>query len=222
MIDNVILLNSEITKGMKSYGPKAFVPINKTPLVVKQIENILQTYGKKTNIYVVMGFEYDKFNSLIDHYFSGSKYNNIHKIFNTDFENTNNSHAAFLAINDIMHGGTIIVQNGILLIDYIPKYQNKSILPIINTKNLIFNLGMNISNNRVQYMFYDLDNKWSEIIYISPDDLKKIKLILSKSCIRQQFLFETVNLLIENNIMFETEIISSKKIIKINNHKDKV
>jgi UDP-N-acetylglucosamine pyrophosphorylase len=66
MIDNVIILCSEITKGMKSYGPKAFVPIgvkNKAkPLIIKQIDNILHTYGENTHIYIVIGFEHEKLN----------------------------------------------------------------------------------------------------------------------------------------------------------------
>ena len=70
MINNVILLCSEITKGMKSYGPKAFVPVGnkykQKPLVIKQIDNIIQRYTKNTDIYIVIGFEHDKFLKILD------------------------------------------------------------------------------------------------------------------------------------------------------------
>ena len=59
MIENIILLCSDITKGMKSYGPKAFIPIGrpKQPLIIHQLQKLKKIYSKKVNIFIVIGFE---------------------------------------------------------------------------------------------------------------------------------------------------------------------
>lgn len=223
MIKNIILLSSEITKGMKSYGPKAFVPIgtknDKKPLIIKQINNILDIYTKNVNIYVVIGFEYEKFNKLLDSYYPTNKYRNIHRIYHKNYEATNNAYAMKLAMENIDKDDVLIIQNGILT-KYFPKSNKKSTLPLIKTKNTSFNLGMTTNNDHVKYLCYDLDNKWAEILYLSSKDLLKVKQIINKINIKQHFLFELINLLIENNIEFFTENISTKYITKINNHKD--
>lgn len=224
MIDNVILLCSEITKGMKSYGPKAFIPIGSKnrnkPLIVKQIETVFDRYGEDTKIYVIIGFEYEKFVKILDTFYPNKS--NIIQIYNKNYENTNSAYGMSLAINLIESGNTLVLQNGILT-DYEPKVKTKSILPIIkNNTDDSFNIGLTINDKKVEYIFYDLPNKWSEILYINSSDINKTKQILSNNNIKEKFLFEIINILIENNIIFETEFISPKKIFKINNHKSKL
>lgn len=226
MIDNVILLCSEITKGMKSYGPKAFVPIGpknkQKPLIIKQIENIFERYGPKTNIYIIIGFEYDKFLKILEDAYPARKYSNIINIYNDLYLESNNAYALQLALNAINSGNCLIVQNGIL-INYSPKNYCKSLLPIIkNNPDDSFNIGLTLNNNNVQYAFYDLPNKWSEILYISSTDINDIKALIKKCDLKQKFLFELINILIDNNIIFETEYISPRNISKITNHKIKL
>jgi len=227
MINNVILLCSEITKGMKSYGPKAFVPVGnkykQKPLVIKQIDNIIQRYTKNTDIYIVIGFEHDKFLKILDQFYPSDQYPNIIKIYNKNYELSNSAYGVSLALNSIESGNTLIIQNGILT-DYYPKTLNKSILPILNDKKKdeSFTIGLTITNKKVEYVFYDLPNTWSEILYINNSDIQKIKTVLMEQNIKQKFLFEFINILIDNNIVFETELISSKNISKVTNHKTKI
>lgn len=228
MIENVILLCSEITKGMKSYGPKAFIPIgNKNkekPLIIKQIDNIFLTHGKNTKIYIIIGFEYDKFIKILDQYYPLHIYKNIIQIYNEFYDKSNNAYSLSLALDLIgsQDGDILIIQNGILT-DYSPKNSKKSLIPILknNNKDESFNIGLTISGKKVEYMFYDLPYRWSEILYINNSDIESIKNILTKHNLKQKFLFEMINLLIDNNIIFETEYIPSKHISKINNHKIK-
>ena len=78
-IHNIILLCSEITRGMKSYGPKSFVPVSKhkIPFIIYQIQQIISTHGKNTSIYIVVGFEQEKFIKLIETEFPRRKYKHI-------------------------------------------------------------------------------------------------------------------------------------------------
>ncbi len=227
MIDNVILLCSEITKGMKSYGPKAFIPVGQKhkqkPLIIKQIDNILQTYKKNTHIYIVTGFEHEKFIKILNQFYPEEKHKNIIKLYNEDYRDSNSGHGVWLALNSILSGNTLVVENGILT-DYSPKSQTSSILPMLKASNKdeSFNMGLTVNNKKVEYVFYDLPNRWSEVLYINNSDIQRIKEILGKQNIKHKFLFELINLLIDNEIIFETEFISSKNISKVNNHKTKI
>lgn len=223
MIDNVILLCSEITKGMKSYGPKAFIPVGpknkQKPLIIKQIDSIFDKCGSDTNVYIVIGFEHDKFLRILDQFYPSTKYSNITHIYNELYFESNNAYAVGLALNIINSGNCLIVQNGILT-NYCPKNNSKSLLPILkNNTNDSFNIGLTLNNKTVQYAFYDLPNKWSEILYINRSDICKIKELITKYDLKQKFLFEFINILIDNHITFETEYISPKNISKITTHK---
>jgi hypothetical protein len=98
------------------------------------------------------------------------------------------------------------------------------LLPILKqtNKDESFNIGLTINDKKVEYVFYDLPNRWSEILYINSSDIQKTKNLLTKYNLKQKFLFELINILIENNIIFETETVPSKNILKINNHKSKI
>ena len=226
MIENVILLCSEITKGMKSYGPKAFIPVGpknkQKPLIIKQIDNIFERYGSNTNIYITIGFEQDKFLKILDDYYPTRKYKNIFHVYNDLYLESNNAYSFGMALNSINSGNCLVIQNGIL-INYYPKIMDKSLLPTIkNNLDESFNIGLTLNDNIVQYAFYDLPNKWSEILYISSRDIGKIKTLITKHDLKQKFLFELVNIFIDNNIIFQTEYISHKNISKITNHKIKL
>lgn len=225
MIENVILLCSEITKGMKSYGPKAFVPVGpknkKKPLIIKQINNIFERYGQNTNIYITMGFEKNKFLKILDRHYPATRFSNIFYIYNDLYLESNNAYSFGIALDAINSGNCLIIQNGILL-NYCPKKSDKSLLPILkNNSDESFDIGLTLNNNIVEYAFYDLPNRWSEVLYISSCDILNVKALIKQHDLKQKFLFELINILIDNNIIFETEYISSKNISKITTSKIK-
>ena len=61
---------------------------------------------------------------------------------------------------------------------------------------------------------------WSECILLNEESIAKLKKIILHRDISQLFLFEIINLLLEENINIISETIDNKDIIKITNHKD--
>jgi NDP-sugar pyrophosphorylase family protein len=171
-INNVVLLCSEITKGMKSYGPKSFVPVckNKIPFIIYQIQQILNTHGKNTAIYIVIGFEQEKISKLIESKFPSKKYKNISLIYNSKYQNTNKAYALSLAISKIKQGNTLIFNNGIWS-NFKPENKKIPILPVVNTSKDMFDIGITIENHRASYLCYGLNKKWSEIIYLDTNTI---------------------------------------------------
>lgn len=217
MID-IILICSGITKGMKSYGPKAIVPVgkNKIPLIVEQIQNI-RSLKLKCSINVIVGFESKKIISILNDY----KIKNINFIFHDDYENDNAGGAILKAIENIKNN-CVIIDDGIIVNEIINK--NISYLPAFNKEAKNFNIGLTQNNNIAEYLFYDLPKTWSELCYITREDLINVKYILlnNEKKIKTMFLFEIINLLIDNNIKFEIDHVSNKNIKKLINHKVKI
>lgn len=217
MID-IVFLCGGITKGMKSYGPKCVVPVGKRkiPLVVEQI-NYLKKNKNIDNIYIICGFESKKVCSLIEK----EKNNKVKILINDDYENTN-SGASLLKILNKLNKTTIIFEDGIISYK-IPKY-NYSYIPILEKYNKGYGIG-SIIDEKVKYLCYDLKNSWAEFACFGNKDIDYIKSIISNEStqkINSMFLFEIINLLIDNHVVFHAEFINQKTVRKIINHKEKI
>jgi hypothetical protein len=208
---NIILLSSEIPKGMKSYGPRSLIPIGKSeePLIIKQIKKIQSIYkSSRYKIHIVVGFESDKIVKLIKEY---NLIKNINFIYDDCYESCNNTYGLLKALKEIKGDNCLIVQSGVVGC-YKPIDLKKSSLGIFRSSANIFNIGIRSENDKAVYLFYDLENSWSEIAFIGSNDYANIITLLSSDTfskkIKSSFLFETINLLIEHNINFYLEPIN--------------
>lgn len=219
MID-IVILSSGITKGMKSYGPKSIVPIgkSKTPLIIEQI-NILKKNKNIDNIYIIIGFESKKIISLVKKYNSDK----IHLILNDNYENTN-SGGALLKVLDKLNKTSIIFEEGIISYGIL-KHNCSSYIPILKKYNKGYGIG-SILDGSVKYLCYDLENSWAEFACFGKNDIEYIKTIMNnesnKQRINSMFLFEVINLLIDNYVIFNVQYVNQKTIKKIISHKVKI
>lgn len=214
---NIVVLCSEITRGMKSYGPKATILLGKKkePLIIKQIKTALKLYPD-CKIHIVIGFGSQKIQKIICDY---NLDNRVNFIIHDDYENHNNG-GAFLKSIQHCYDDTLFINNGVILNEAIDN--KECCLPVINGKNIDdFSIGSIIDNGCVQHLFYDLDNRWSETVFISKRYIDNIKSIVlsQQEKFSKMFLFEILNHLIDNNIAFTTQVLSHNKLQKIVSHK---
>jgi hypothetical protein len=216
---NVVILAPEITKGMKSIGSKALLKIKQSMSVIDYQIHEIKKYSSQTKISIVSGFEHDKIHKLYNH----SK--NIEVIYNTSYANTN--HGASLSVfleskASTTDNNLLVITNGILFKNNPFKLKNnhKSISQIycINKPKNNFDIGY-IGESSVEYLFFDLPNKWTECVMFDPESLNLIKSI-DKQKISQMYLFEIINLLIERKLKFDIITTDKKNFMKINNVKD--
>lgn len=220
---NAILLCSEVPKGMKSYGPKSIVPIGKTkiPLIIKQIRHLQKMCEK---IYVVIGFDKNKIIDNINDY--GLK-DNVEFIEHKLFNKTNEAGSFIEAIKTIDNNNYLIVQAGTLMGGIFKQPKTDCIFYIDNTDLLSdingFNICIRNNNNNASYLFYDTTEKtWTEMLYITTNTLDKFKYLISKELIYDSmFLFECINVAMDNEIVFNTIPVNTKY-KKINTHKEAV
>ena len=223
-MNNIVLLYSDVSKGMKSYGPKAIVPMGsrKIPLIIKQIESIKKLYKDVTyQIYVVLGFDQEKIRDLLKKH---NKYQDIIIIQHKEYVKENQGSGFIQAIDQIKNGNLLVVQNGIFA-NYIPTNLNRSTIPVLkNSTHGIFPVGVRSNNGVAEYLFYGLEYDWPEICYFAARDYDSIRdLLINNVSVQQKegmFLFEHINYLIDHNYSFYTEVLSHKHIKKVINHKE--
>ena len=163
----------------------------------------------------LVGFDSKKILSLLDKY----KIKNINVVYNNNYL-TENTGAALLSCLHHINNRTIVFDDGIIS-RHIVK-QDISYLPIIKkSSDETFNIGATGDFNKIEYLFYDLPNRWAEHISVSSSDIDRVKSILldNQDRVKNMFLFEIVNMLIDNNIIFENYIIGSKDAQKIMTYK---
>lgn len=215
---NVVILAPEITKGMKSIGSKALLKIKQSMSVIDYQIHEIRKYSSQTKITIVSGFEHDKINKLYNH----SK--NIEVLYNNTYANTNHgaSLSVFLESKDSTNSNLLVITNGVLFKNNPFKlknnYKSKSQIYCINKPKNNFDIGY-IGESSVEYLFFDLPNKWTECVMFDTESLGLIKSI-DKKRISQMYLFEIINLLIERKLQFDVITSDKKNFMKINNVKD--
>jgi CTP:phosphocholine cytidylyltransferase-like protein len=215
MLDVVIIV-PEITKGMKSIGSKALLKIKDSLSILEyQIQQLKKTY-KKSHIHVIAGFEVEKIKKTLVKY-------NVNIIYNDAYLSTNQSKCLELFLKQHNSHSLLIVSNGILFKNdpFDITTDDSSKVFLIDKPKINFNIGCcEDSGGDLNYLFYDLPVAWSECVYLNSQAIEKLKYISKEQNISQMYLFETINHLVSNNILFTKQYISKKDIMKINTTKD--
>jgi hypothetical protein len=219
MIDIVFII-PEITKGMKSFGPKSLVPLRNGTLIEYQIELIRSIY-KNNNIYLLTGFESEKIKKTIALSKNINK-KNIHILEDKNYETHGQISSVFEYLNNKnSNSGAIFINNGIITKFNFQKsieLNNNSIF-YIRGKKINFNIGSN-NINSTEYLFYDLPFLWSECIYLNKETLNLVRDIILPHELKTLFFFELINKLLDQSILFQNIIIPKCQITKVNNIKD--
>jgi hypothetical protein len=186
-VDTAIILLPEITKGMKSIGSKALLSINETTTVLDyQISYLKKNYNPK-QIVLCTGFDHEKIVK------STQKYKNIIYDFNDKYNLENQAGSLIKCIKNIEIHNALVITNGLILFDKI-KLLDKSTTYFtkqFSDKKHKFDIGIN--NKTDAYLFYDLEYKWIELLYLSKKEIDTIRNSYKINQISRLFLFELIN-----------------------------
>lgn len=215
--DNIVLLIPEITKGMKSIGSKSLLPINKTETIIDYQIKYIKKFYKDSDIYVLTGFEGDKIAKKIH------RYNNVKIIYNDKYEQSNHVDSLLKYIDSYVPNNCLIINNGVLLKEKLQIDKNNSTAFTLSKNKDGFFVGVNLehnSHNNISYLFYGLDQQWVECVFLNKSAINKIMEINKRQKLSNLFLFELLNLIIENGCSLISQEINKKNILKINTHDD--
>lgn len=217
MID-VILIVSEITKGMKSVGSKSLLKVSSEITLVEHQINQIKSIDKNLKITVITGFDHEKISKLIK-----KKYKNINILYDKDYETNNQSASLNLFFQHHPKADKLLIVNSGILFKHSSILSdtlcgNSKIYLLDKPKNN-FTIGCDDSQN-LEYIFYDLPQPWSECLYLNKEAIDRIRKMILSSKIEQMYIFEIINSLLLNNIIFDKIYIKKSNIVKINGIKD--
>lgn len=214
MID-ILIITPEITKGMKSIGSKCLLPLRKNLSVIEYQISQAQKITKQSSITINIGFDSEKIISKL------YRYRSIKYLVNHKYDNTNQGNNLLLYIHKHKPTNLLILSSGLLLRENtIQKnhLQNECKIFMLNKPKTNFSIGSS-SSKKLEYLFFDMEEPWSEIVYLNEE---AIRLLLSndQKIFDQMYLFEIINFLLSKNVTFTKVYLNKSHIMKINNSKD--
>lgn len=211
---HVIIPSAGIGRRMKSYGCKSLLYVKNEKLIDIQIKNIKDTIPNN-DIILITGFDSERLinNSPKDIIkIENEKYyeNNVVKSINIGLRATKDNNHILILFGDIL-----LNHKALEKIDF-----SKSCIIISNHMDE-GEVGCNINTKGyLEYMMFDLPNKWGHIIYLTNKELILFKKILSNKFSDKKFCFEIINEVINQGGKFKCVQDKDIKVMDIDTSKD--
>lgn len=196
---NCIILGDKYQNGMKSKGCCALIKTNKNTNMLTHQYNILSSVFNNIKIIYVYGFDNKKF---IDFYKQCGL--NVNIIYNENYNQYNQAHSLSLVKHFMSNNETIIIDGYQKInksnIKKIKSSQNCSYLFV--DKNSICDserVGCIIDGDTIESLSLDLSNVVKGIYYFNKECSRDLSCILNDKKIHNNFIFELINKLIDNN-----------------------
>jgi choline kinase len=211
---HVIIPSAGIGRRMKSYGCKSLLNIKNDKLIdiqIKCIENVIPS----KEIILITGFDSDRLMSQSPQ--------NIIKIENEKYYENNVARSISIGLRATKENDHVLIIFGdILLNQYAIEKINFQESSIIISKDMSDNeVGCNINQkNYLEYMMFDLPNKWGHIIYLTSRELTLFKKIIWNKQTDKKFCFEIINEVINQGGKFKCIVDEQIKVMDIDTSKD--
>ena len=211
---HVIIPSAGIGRRMKSYGCKSLLNIRDKKLIDIQVENIGSVFPTN-EIILVTGFDSDRLinNSPTD----------IIKIENERYYDNNVIRSISIGMHATKDNDHILIVLGDLL------FNTEALSEIdINQSSIIISndmddgeVGCNMNGKGyLEYMMFDLPNKWGHILYLTSKELTLFKRLLLNKYNDKKFCFEIVNQVINQGGKFKCIMNDKIKTMDIDTSKD--
>jgi len=211
---HVIIPSAGIGKRMKSYGCKSLLNIKNDKLIDIQLKTINSVIPNK-EVILITGFDSDRLmaNSPKDIIkIENEKYyeNNVSKSISIGLRATKDNDAVLIIFGDVLLNDTTLEN-----LDY----QESCV--IISGHMGDNEVGCNInSKGYLEYMMFDLHNKWGHIIYLTSKELTIFKKIIWNKQNEKKFCFEIINDVLSQGGKFKCIINKDIRVMDIDTSKD--
>ena len=210
---SVAILGNEADYRVKFYGPKCLLKYGSSTIIQNQIKLIKDTQNVD-DIIVVLGFESEKVaRYLPDH---------IRIIENQLYKDTSSSESLRLVINNICSDRLLIIDGNMLVSRRMFKNLDFSRSFALCHKNDRSNNEISVSNidGYIGNFSFGLENCWNNIVFLQGKEFKLLKNICSNRDRGRFFVFELLNLIVDEGGKIGIEECSAGDIKKINSIKD--
>lgn len=198
---NIIILGDKYEKGMKSKGCQALIHYSTRVLMIEhQIKYISKFCSNINNIVYVYGLDSKQFLSCTLKY-------DVEKIYNPDFMDTNYAYSLYKAQN-FLDDDCIIIFGDTKLNNINLKSLKLDFSCVFQDNSAESDLGCIKQDDSVVNLTFDLPEKINDkIFFFTKTDAIKIRKLLDNTQNHNNFIFELVNKIIED----DSKIIINKR-----------
>lgn len=207
---NFIIIADKFQKRMKSKGCVGLIDVNNKYIIQYQ-HRFIKKYYPKANIVYVYGFESKKLLSFFKK--NQNLANDFTLLHNKNYENFNNAYSLFLAKEFLDSECFLLFGDNLLNNNIFDKFNSKLGSQIFLSHKNKNRLGCIIQDNRVESISFDLDNYLCDMYYLTRVDAKSLKNIIMNSQYHNNFLFELMNKLIDNELTFQPYFIDKSRVM---------
>tara|TARA_R110000824_G_scaffold7728_2_gene34972 strand:+ start:13874 stop:14494 length:621 start_codon:yes stop_codon:yes gene_type:complete len=193
---------------MKTYGAKSLIRLNKSHTILSRQLAIIDSVFNNYEICLVTGFQGDRV--------SKNAPAGINIVQNHDYENTNVLHSIGLGLNQVNTNRVVIIYGDLVF--------NKSALNVpfdLASSIVISNymkdgeIGCILYKNKLEQMFYNLSQKWAQIIYLTNQELELMKQLANNPNNSMRFGFEAINQIVDGEGQFQAMSPKNAKAIDV-------
>ena len=211
---HVIIPSAGIGRRMKSYGCKSLLSIKDERLIDLQIKHISNTIPQH-EIILITGFDSER---LMSH-----SPDDIIKIENEKYYENNVIRSISMGLRATKNNDHILIIFGDVLLNRVTlekiDYSKSSI--IISSHMSDNEVGCNINNKgNLEYMMFDLPNKWGHIMYLTSKELDLFKKNAWSKQKDKKFCFEIINDIVNQGGKIKCIIDDDIKVMDIDTSKD--
>ena len=214
IVVHVIIPSAGIGRRMKSYGCKSLLNIQDKKLIDIQLDHVNNRFPNN-EIILITGFDSER---LMNH-----SPDNIIKIENEKYYENN-------VVRSISIGLRAAKDNQYVLIIFGDILLNMKALDLINQNESSIVISNHMSDNEVgcninskgqlEYMMFDLPNKWGHIIYLTGKELDLFKKHTWNKNKDKKFCFEIINDIVNQGGRIKCIIDDDIKVMDIDTSKD--
>lgn len=215
-----IILYTDFVRGSKTKQCRSVCNITKKTTVIEQQIRFLKKNNSSIEIFIVAGKGYKEVHKIV----KDLKFKNIEIVYEKKYSQLNQAQILIDLINNKKICNNILLILGEILL------KNTNFKKLSHTTALVidkpkegFDIKCRENDSKAEYFFYDIPNEkqWAEIVFLDKESLYEITNNMPKKIsTKQLFIFETLNLLIDQNKNINTQIVEYKNILKIKGDKD--
>jgi choline kinase len=213
---DIIIPAAGMGRRMKSYGPKALISVRENLTIIDNQLKIIKQIFAKSRIILVCGFQCDKLMS--------STPNDIIKLENEKYEESNVIRSIGIGLRASLSNKVIIIYGDLVFNKQAlnNSFDTESTLIIDSSDSMPYeSIGCIVNDqNNIEHTFYDIPNKWGQILYLTNKELDLMKKVSWNRDNKQMFGFEAINEIIKHGGKFRAVSPKNAKIIDVDTSKD--
>ena len=196
---------------MKTYGAKCLIKINDETIIDRQVR-LFKRYFSEYEIILTTGFQDQRVRKNIP--------SQVKTVYNPYYADTNVLHSIDLALQQVTTDKVIIIYGDLVFNGPILKFDRSLSSIIVNDYMKDKEVGCIFNESNLEQVFYNLSNKWAQILYLTGKELEMFKQVASNPENHIKFGFEAINEVVDSGGQFRVQIPQRAKVYDIDFYKD--